>query len=326
MGNPSAFKSSLQNLQPDEFEAFVASVWSSMGWSTEVTRSSRDEGIDIVATKSEVYTQKAVIQAKCYSDENKVGRPDIQQYSTLKEQVPDADTVIVVTSGSFTSDAKDLAEQLNVKIVNGVELSQSALNYLPEEQLDPIRDRELKDDQREPVQSSQHSADSIPTDDLSQSEQDLADIYRGYYKRYIDDAKNQADKDRRLIFQLDGGERFNQCNYLLRDRTHYLRLSPEPIELLKKLALTVKKYGWEVLNIEVEPVERAGFNINRIKNDSAFSMVIDTGTTADVADPERQAKITSLLFSSVFGQDLSGVGIKEATGIYTRSSLTAEIK
>jgi len=326
MSKKPEIKNSLQNFSPEDFESLVATLWSKMGWSTTVTQSSRDQGIDIVATKSEVYTLKAVIQAKCYSDENRVGRPDIQQYSTLKEQVPDADTVIVVTSGFFTSDAKDLAEQLNVKTVNGTELAQSALNHLSEEQLGQIRDGEAEENQRESVHNSQNSTDSIPTDDLNQSEQDLADIYRGYYSRYIDDVREQTEKDRRLIFQLRKNKKFDDSYYSVRDRTHYLKLSPEPTKLLKKLAVTAGKYGWEVRNLEAEQVEAAGFNFNRIKNDSAFSIVIDTGTNADIADPERQAKITSLLFSSVLDQRLSGVVVKEATGIYVRSSPTTEIK
>jgi len=322
MGNTSSLKKSLQNLQADSFETVVASIWSSMGWSTEVTASSRDKGIDIIATKSDIYNQKAVIQAKCYSENKKVGRPDIQQYSTLKKQIPDADTVIVVTSSSFTSDAQKLAEELNVKIINGSELAEAASANLPEKELDTIQHQEIAEDNVRP----QPPKDTISTDNLNQSEEDLTSIYQGYYKRHIKDAKDPIEKDRRLIFQLDGGEQFDKRDYILRDRTHYLRLYPEPTELLERLAMTADKYGWKVLNLEVEQVNRAGHTINRVKNNSAFSIVLDTGKAGESADPKRQAKISSLLFSTVFDQRLSGVVVKEATGIYTRTSPTAEIK
>jgi hypothetical protein len=326
MDGSSELKSSIQNMRADEFEAFVASVWSSRGWTTEITQSGRDEGIDIIATKSGIYDQKGVIQAKCYSDDNKVGRPDIQQYSTLEEQVPDADTVIVVTSSSFTSDATALAEQLNVKTVDGGELTQAALTNLPEQQLELLLNQRDSYNSVEQDSNRQLSKPFIPTDDLTQSEQDLEEIYRGYYKRYTEDAKGQSEKDRRLIFQLESDGKFEMIDYIVRGRTHYIRISPEPTELLKKVAVTAEKYGWEILNIEVEQVNRAGFTIHRVQNNSAFSIVLNTGTVTDVADPGRQAKITSLFFSSLFNQGLSDTEVKEATGVYTRSSPITEIE
>jgi len=75
----------------------------------------RDRGVDVIVKKSGMYDEKAVIQTKCYSEGNKVGRPEIQQYNTLREQEPGVDTVIVVTSSGFTCEAQQLANTLNVK-------------------------------------------------------------------------------------------------------------------------------------------------------------------------------------------------------------------
>jgi HJR/Mrr/RecB family endonuclease len=70
MGNITGFKCQLQQLNSDEFESLVASLWSEMGWSTKVTSGSRDQGIDVIANKSGVVVEKVVIQAKCYSEGN----------------------------------------------------------------------------------------------------------------------------------------------------------------------------------------------------------------------------------------------------------------
>ena len=128
-------RSALQQIDSAKFEELVAAVWSQMGWSTRVSQQGRDQGIDIVATKSDLIEQKAIIQAKRYSDSNKVGRPDIQQYSSLKTEYPDVNSIIVVTSSTFTSEAKQLAEQLGVKIVNGSELAEACVQNISEENI-----------------------------------------------------------------------------------------------------------------------------------------------------------------------------------------------
>lgn len=111
-----------------EFEELVADIWSNLGWLTEVTSASADAGVDIVAKKSDPVQEKALIQAKCYSKGNKVTSKEIQQYSSLKKQ-ENGDKVIVVTSSSFTKDAKQRAKDLNVKTVNGEKLNQLASRY-----------------------------------------------------------------------------------------------------------------------------------------------------------------------------------------------------
>jgi hypothetical protein len=116
-------RTQLQTIDPYEFEHFVGELWESQGWETEVSQGSNDMGVDVVATKENgLMDQKAVIQAKRYSDGNKVGRPKIQQYYTLKEQDTDADAAVVVTTSEFTSGAEDWASEHNVKLVDADDL------------------------------------------------------------------------------------------------------------------------------------------------------------------------------------------------------------
>lgn len=120
--SPHALQSRLQEMDEYEFEYFVANLWEEMGWKTEVSQASVDAGIDVIATKDTPYRQKKVIQAKRYADSTTVGGPDIQQYASLKQQVPNADSVVIATTSSFTNSAESRANELNVKLVDGDDL------------------------------------------------------------------------------------------------------------------------------------------------------------------------------------------------------------
>lgn len=119
-----SLRTRIQSIDPYEFEDFVAEVWEVEGWDTTVSRRSADMGVDVVAEKSGTIDQKLAIQTKRYTDGNKVGRPEIQQYHSLKEQDTDADAAVVVTSGSFTSDGELWAMKNNVKVVDGDDLAE----------------------------------------------------------------------------------------------------------------------------------------------------------------------------------------------------------
>lgn len=112
----------LRELEPYEFEQFVANVWADKGWQTHVLPESNDYGIDVIATKSDPTPQKLLVQAKRYAEGNTIGSPAIQQYRSLLEQEPDADSVVIVTTSSFTSQAQEVADRMNVKLVDGNDL------------------------------------------------------------------------------------------------------------------------------------------------------------------------------------------------------------
>ncbi|XGI84708.1 restriction endonuclease (plasmid) [Halorutilales archaeon Cl-col2-1] len=111
----------LQEMTPREFEHFVADLWERRGWDTaEVSDKGADAGVDVVARKDGVFEEKQVIQAKRYSRKknNKVEGPEVQQYASLPDQTG-ADSVVIVTTGRFTDPAKERANDLNVKTVDG---------------------------------------------------------------------------------------------------------------------------------------------------------------------------------------------------------------
>lgn len=120
--------SQLRQIDEYEFEKLVADVWEERGWKTTVTTGSNDRGIDVIAEKATPFSQKHLIQAKRYSADNTIGSPDIQQYSSLRHQEDDVDAVVVVTTSSFSSQARQTANDLNVKLIDGEKLSQIILN------------------------------------------------------------------------------------------------------------------------------------------------------------------------------------------------------
>lgn len=107
----------LRSIPPDEFEQFVADVWAHYGYRTEVSEAGPDRGVDIEATREYPYPRTEVIQVKRYGEDNPVSSPDVQQYSALREQ-EDADLAVVVTSSRFTEDARAIASELGVEIVD----------------------------------------------------------------------------------------------------------------------------------------------------------------------------------------------------------------
>lgn len=120
--NEAQLKVALQQMDPYEFEHFVADLWERMGWQTEVSTESADEGVDVTARKDVPYEQLTLIQAKRYGPNTTVGSPDVQQYASLKDQYDGVDKVAIVTTNEFTRQAQDLADRLNVKLINGDEL------------------------------------------------------------------------------------------------------------------------------------------------------------------------------------------------------------
>ena len=119
---PAQLKAVLQEMDPYEFEYFVGDLWERMGWETTVSTASADKGVDITARKSSPYDQLLLIQAKRYGPNTTVGSPEIQQYASLRNQFDGVDKVLLVTTNDYSRQAREIATDLNVKLINGDEL------------------------------------------------------------------------------------------------------------------------------------------------------------------------------------------------------------
>lgn len=124
--------SQLRSKDPHDCEKIIGNLWSNMGYCVNVTKGSKDRSIDVEAEKSDPFERTQLIQVKRYAKDNKVGSQTIRNYKTLYDQRPDADRVVLVTTGYFTSDALELATDLNVDILDGLELIQLIRGQAPD--------------------------------------------------------------------------------------------------------------------------------------------------------------------------------------------------
>jgi len=152
----------IRRMDPYNFEKLVAEVWELYGYETTVKKGSGDRGIDIRASKNTPYNQLDLIQAKRYSKDNTVGSDQIRSYSTLYNQVPEVDIVVLVTTGYFTSEAERLANDLSVKTIDGDKICElihdntHKLKHLPKNSEKPQQSKLAENDvvdnqQPEPV-------------------------------------------------------------------------------------------------------------------------------------------------------------------------------
>ncbi len=91
-----------------QFEWFISYLFSKLGYSTEMTKASGDQGVDVIARKGKAVV---AIQAKCYS--KPVGNHAIME-AVAGAKYYNATKTIVVTNNGFTKSARELAQVNNV--------------------------------------------------------------------------------------------------------------------------------------------------------------------------------------------------------------------
>ncbi|WP_165394854.1 restriction endonuclease [Methanofollis fontis] len=127
-----AQKIDISDLDGYQFERTLCDVFEQLGYTAVLTSKSRDQGADLVISQDGT---KAVVQAKYY--EGKVSNAAIQEVVASKAYYG-ADDAMVVTTGSFTSSALELAEANDVVLWDGERLSQvlSDLNEVIDPDID----------------------------------------------------------------------------------------------------------------------------------------------------------------------------------------------
>lgn len=106
-----------QLMSPIEFEEFVAKVFRGMGFRTQLTQSSGDGGIDIIAKyDGEIFKGTYLIQCKHWK--RNVGEPPIRDlYGVIQSE--NALKGIVVTTSDFSSKAMEFTKGKNIDLING---------------------------------------------------------------------------------------------------------------------------------------------------------------------------------------------------------------
>lgn len=101
----------LSNIDPREFEEYVADLFKRQGFQVEVTKKTRDGGRDIIAIRSDLdIKSKYIIECKRHCSTNKVGVDIVRQLYGVQYS-EGANKSILVTTSKFTKDAINFANK-----------------------------------------------------------------------------------------------------------------------------------------------------------------------------------------------------------------------
>jgi len=106
----------IKALDPRAFEQFVGGLFRRMGYETEITSASVDEGVDLFLRQK---GQTAIVQCKRY--EGTVGQPAVRDlFGTMIDK--QARRAYLVTTGTFSLPAQQFAHGKPIHLVDGDEL------------------------------------------------------------------------------------------------------------------------------------------------------------------------------------------------------------
>ena len=113
-----------------EFEEYTAELLRSMGF-LDVKRVGRtaDRGVDVEAYQEDAfgYKTKYIVQCKFY-DEGLVSSPEMQKFIGALS-IHNASRGIFVTSSTFTTEAREIASQNNITLIDGPQLNELMKKY-----------------------------------------------------------------------------------------------------------------------------------------------------------------------------------------------------
>lgn len=118
---------------PYFFESLVVKLLSAMGYQGDdgtsiTTKATGDSGIDGIINQDPLGTSTVYIQAKKYKKENTASRPEIDTfYGALASR--QANRGVFITTSSFSSGAKQRAEQSSIVLIDGIKLTKLMLKY-----------------------------------------------------------------------------------------------------------------------------------------------------------------------------------------------------
>lgn len=109
-------------LDPYRFEVFTAGLLQAMGYRAEVTQSSGDGGVDVLAFRDPLGLEPPIIKVQCKRTLLPIGGPSVQ--NLMGTLAPGGTEVgLFVTLGTYTSDAMHLARtRHDLRLINGRQL------------------------------------------------------------------------------------------------------------------------------------------------------------------------------------------------------------
>ena len=108
----------LKKLHPNDFENYIADMYSQLGYKTEKVGGSHDGGIDVIAEKDGI---KHYIQCKKYIT-SKVSVGDVRNFAGALMDKLSQGKGIFITTNIFTTEAEKYAEDKPIELIDGDEL------------------------------------------------------------------------------------------------------------------------------------------------------------------------------------------------------------
>jgi restriction system protein len=107
----------MEEITPEDYEHLCADLLRKAGWDAEVTSQTGDQGVDVLARRSQIVV---ALQCKLYFG-NPVGNRAVQE-AHAAAGYSDADYAVVVSNRDFTKAAEQLARKLGVLLLHHSEL------------------------------------------------------------------------------------------------------------------------------------------------------------------------------------------------------------
>lgn len=104
------YRDQIKNMSHREFEFFVADIFEKLGFSVKITQATRDNGRDIIATKSNPIPYTLIVECKHWSENHKVDVSVVRNVYGV-QMATQANQSVIVTSSKFTRDARKFAEE-----------------------------------------------------------------------------------------------------------------------------------------------------------------------------------------------------------------------
>ena len=116
----------IHQIDPVDFEYFIADLLEADGWTTTVTEDQYYEkrGVDVIAEKSGPFSQKIAAQVKRYDPSNgRNGTTVVRSYNNIHKIVDGASISAIFATNEFTKDAHELAEETELRLIDGIGLA-----------------------------------------------------------------------------------------------------------------------------------------------------------------------------------------------------------
>ena len=104
-----------------EFEKITATIFEKLGYKTKIIGGAGDRGIDVIAKKD---GKRYFIQCK---QMNKVSPSMLRDfYGSIADRLKEGEKGFFVTTGEFTQEGKEFAQNKPIELINGLELEKMA--------------------------------------------------------------------------------------------------------------------------------------------------------------------------------------------------------